>query len=96
MSNKVVITTDTGSDLRPENLKKYHIDAMIPFHITLGDKSYEDFYECQPHDLFRFFDEHKQVPKTAACTPNDYYEFFRPFADHSSVFSAIGEEGVMG
>ena len=81
MSNKIVITTDTGSDLRPENLKKFHIDAMIPFHITLGDKSYEDFYECQPHDLFRFFDEHKQVPKTAACTPNDYYEFFRPFAE---------------
>ena len=80
MSNRVIITTDTGSDLRPENLKKFHIDGMIPFHITLGDKSYEDFYECQPHDLFRFFDETKQVPKTAACTPNDYFEFFEPFA----------------
>ena len=80
MANKVIITTDTGSDLRPENLEKFHIDAMIPFHITLGDKSYKDFYECQPHDLFRFFDEHKQVPKTAACSPHDYYEFFEPFA----------------
>ena len=80
MSDKVIITTDTGSDLRPENLKKFHIDAMIPFHITLGDKSYDDFYECQPADLFRFFDEQNQVPKTAACTPIDYFEFFEPFA----------------
>ena len=80
MANKVVITTDTGSDLRPENLKKYHIDGMIPFHITLGDKSYKDFYECQPNDLFRFFEEHNQVPKTAACSPHDFLEFFEPFA----------------
>ena len=80
MANKVVITTDTGSDLRPENLKKFHIDGMIPFHINLGDKSYKDFYECQPNDLFRYFDESHQVPKTAACSPNDFYEFFEPFA----------------
>ena len=80
MSNKVVITTDTGSDLRPENLKKYHIDGMIPFHINLGDKSYKDFYECQPNDLFKFFEESNQVPKTAACSPNDFLEFFEPFA----------------
>ena len=36
MSNKIVITTDTGSDLRPENLKKFHIDAMIPFQAENG------------------------------------------------------------
>ena len=80
MSNKVIITTDTGSDLRPENLKKFHIDGMIPFHINLGDKSYKDFYECQPNDLFKFFEENNQVPKTAACSPNDFLEFFEPFA----------------
>ncbi|MBQ5544485.1 MAG: DegV family EDD domain-containing protein, partial [Clostridia bacterium] len=80
MADKVIITTDTGSDLRPENLEKFHIDGMIPFHITLGDKSYLDFYECQPDDLFRFFEEHNQVPKTAACSPHDFYEFFEPFA----------------
>ena len=34
MANQVIITTDTGSDLRPENLKRFHIDAMIPFYIT--------------------------------------------------------------
>lgn len=80
MSDKVIITTDTGSDMRPENLKRFHIDGMIPFHINLGNKSYKDFYECQPNDLFRFFDEHHQVPKTAACSPHDFYEFFEPFA----------------
>ena len=80
MANKVVITTDTGSDMRPEHLTRFHIDGMIPFHIALGDKSYKDFYECQPDDLFRYFDETKQVPKTAACSPNDFMEFFEPFA----------------
>lgn len=80
MSDKVIITTDTGSDMRPENLKRFHINGMIPFHINLGNKSYKDFYECQPNDLFRFFDEHHQVPKTAACSPHDFYEFFEPFA----------------
>ncbi len=81
MSHKVIITTDTGSDMRPENLRKFHIDGMIPFHITLGDKSFKDFYECQPDDLFRYFDETHQVPKTAACSPHDFIEFFTPFAE---------------
>ena len=81
MSHKVIITTDTGSDMRPENLRNFHIDGMIPFHITLGDKSFKDFYECQPDDLFRYFDETHQVPKTAACSPHDFIEFFTPFAE---------------
>ena len=81
MSHKVIITSDTGSDMRPENLRKFHIDGMIPFHITLGDKSFKDFYECQPDDLFRYFDETHQVPKTAACSPHDFIEFFTPFAE---------------
>lgn len=104
MANKVIITTDTGSDLCPELLEQYNITDMIPFYINMGNKSYKDCYECKPADLFQYFEETKQVPKTAACSPHDYLEFFTPYAEQgydivhismNSVFSSSYANSLM-
>lgn len=81
MSNKVVITTDSGCDLSPEIIAKYHIAGMIPLYINMNGKSLRDYVECKPEDVFKCFTETKNVPKTAAPPPGDYEEYFAKFAE---------------
>ncbi|MDD6396113.1 MAG: DegV family protein [Firmicutes bacterium] len=80
MANKVVITTDTGCDLNAELLEKYHIADMIPLYINMQGKSLTDYHECTPDDIFKCYNDTKQVPKTAAPPPADYIEHFEKFA----------------
>ncbi len=80
MLNKVVITTDTGSDLSIELTEKYHIAEMIPIYINMGDKSLKDYFECKPDDIFKYKEETNCVPKTSAPPPSDYCDVFEKYA----------------
>ncbi len=94
MANKVVITTDTGCDFNEELLKKYHIADMIPLYINMYGKSLKDYHECTPEDIFKCYDDTKQVPKTAAPPPSDYIEHFEKFAAQGFDIVHISINGV--
>ena len=60
------ILADSTCDLSKELLSQYSID-IIPLQILLGDREYEDGCGVTPAELFRWSDENKATPKTAAC-----------------------------
>jgi len=71
--SKIQIMTDSASDISSEDEKKYSI-GMIPFPVTLGDRTYisrMDFNNEQFFDLMARCDE---IPKTAQITPFQFQE----------------------
>lgn len=70
------ITCESSADLNQDMYKKLGV-PVIPFHIILGDKTYTDSIDITNDELFKFFEETKQLPKTSALNDFDYEEFFK-------------------
>lgn len=63
----IKIISDSTCDLSEELIKRYDVE-VIPLHIILDEESYEDGRDITPDQIYRWADEHKSVPKTAACS----------------------------
>ncbi len=68
LKKPIAVLTDSTSDLSPELLKKYDI-TVFPLHINLGNEDHLDGVDVTPDEIYRWSDEHKQTPKTAALSP---------------------------
>ena len=89
----VKIFTDSTSDLSKELLEKYNID-VIPLYIHLGDEEYKDGEEIGIQDAFKWSDENKTTPKTAACSVDDVIKAIEPYkesGDDVIIFTISGE-----
>ena len=71
---KIAISVESTSDLPKELLVKFNIQS-IPFHITLGDKTFKDG-ELSTEEMFAFVDKHDILPKTNAINEFEYTEYF--------------------
>ena len=76
----VKIISDSTCDLSQELLRKYEID-ILPLHILLGDKEYEDGKNITPDQIYAWSDANKTTPKTSAPALADAMELFRPYAE---------------
>ena len=74
------IFSDSTSDLGPELLERYHVH-LIPLHIILGDEDFLDGVTTSPQEIYKWSDEHKTTPKTAAPGIEEVQEAFRPFLE---------------
>ena len=72
---KIAISVESTNDLSKDLLQKYDI-KLIPYHITLGNKSFLDG-EMSTEDLFSHVDETKTLPKTNAINEFEYIEYFQ-------------------
>lgn len=61
----VKIISDSTCDLSAALLERYDI-SILPLQVTLGDASYEDSVNITPDEIYRWADENKTTPKTAA------------------------------
>ena len=89
----VKIFTDSTSDLSKELLEKYNID-VIPLYIHLGEEEYKDGEEIGIQDAFKWSDENKTTPKTAACSVDDVIKAIEPYkeaGDDVIIFTISGE-----
>jgi len=89
----VKIISDSTCDLSQELLERYGID-LLPLHIILGEKDYEDGRGVTPDEIYRWSDETKQSPKTAAVTVEKAVQQFQPWLkedDAEIVAFAISE-----
>lgn len=89
----VKIFTDSTSDLSKELLEKYNI-GVIPLYIHLGDEEYKDGEEIGIQDAFKWSDENKTTPKTAACSVDDVIKAIEPHkeaGDDVIIFTISGE-----
>lgn len=75
----IKIISDSTSDLSAELLAKYEI-SVLPLHVHLGDDEYEDGVNISPEEIYRWSDEHKATPKTAAASIADTMDLMEQLA----------------
>lgn len=80
MSNNIVITSDSTTDLSPQLKERYNI-STLPLGVTLGDKSYLDGVDITPEDIYSHYDKTGELPKTSAANIDDCINFFKSFAE---------------
>lgn len=69
------ITSDSTCDLN--HLIKERDIGVMALQVNLGDNAYRDGVDITPEDIFKFVEETKVLPKTAAPSIGEYEEFFK-------------------
>jgi DegV family protein with EDD domain len=73
----VKITADSTCDLSQELIEKYHV-SIIPIHIILDGKDYQDGVDITPKLIFDACGGKNTVLcKSSATNPADYFQFFQ-------------------
>ncbi len=75
----IKITCDSTADLEQE-FQNRDID-FLPLIVTLGDKSYYDGVDITPPQIFDFVKKHNILPKTAARSEDDFFNFFNNYVE---------------
>lgn len=93
MAERIIITSDSTTDLSPELIERYGIKIM-PMCITLGDKTFRDGIDITPDDIYEHQRKYGELPKTAATNVGDCADFFRPLVEegYSVVHFTISSE----
>ena len=101
MANKIILSADSTCDLSPELKERYQVQ-YFPYHILLDGQQYMDGVDIQPEDLYRTYREKKLLPKTAAISTMEFYEYFKQWVDegyeviHINLGSALSAAHQMG
>ncbi|MBE6577606.1 MAG: DegV family protein [Ruminococcaceae bacterium] len=84
MSEKVVILSDSTSDLSQELIDKYDI-KIIPLKVGLGEQQYIDGVNVDPEMIYAHYEKTGELPKTAAVNILEFADALRQYtADGSS------------
>ena len=80
MAKKVLITSDSTTDLSPELREEYGI-VIMPLVVNLNDVDHIDGVDITPEDIYRNYETNKSLPKTAAPNLADCEAFFQKYVD---------------
>ena len=72
---RIKILTDTTCDLAPQRRAELDIRAL-PLHVELGGVDHRDGVDVTQEQLFAYAQEHKQLPKTAALSVQEFRQAF--------------------
>ena len=67
--------TDSASDISAADERAYNI-SVIPFPITLGDKTYISRVDFDNEQFFGLMEQYDEIPKTAQITPFQFQEIY--------------------
>ena len=85
MSKKIIIGSDSTSDLSPELIERYDI-KIVPLGVALGEQLFTDGVDIDPDKIYEHYEKTGELPKTAAPSLVDFEEFFKKHtADGSAV-----------
>jgi len=70
MSEKIMITAETGSDI-PKDLALELGITLIPMHVSMGSETLDDG-TFPPEDVCAYYDRTGTVPTTSGSTPYDF------------------------
>ena len=89
--NKVVIFTDSTSDLSEVNRKKYGIE-QFSLYVTFDQDTYKDGIEMTSAKLFNEVEKRKKLPKSSCPTFEDIYTAFKKYIDegYDIFYTGIG------
>ncbi|HOB34299.1 MAG: DegV family protein [Firmicutes bacterium] len=77
---KVKIFSDSTCDLSPELVAQYDI-GVVPVYVRFGDQVYRDGIDLTVEELYQKVDELGELPATAAPSPGDFVQAFKPYID---------------
>ena len=80
MAEKIIITSDSTTDLSPELRERYGVQ-ILPLGVSLNEKDYTDGVDITPEMIYENYRVNKTLPKTAAPNLEDCDAFFRRFAE---------------
>ncbi len=72
----VKIISDSTCDLSESLKEKFNV-GIVPLHVVLGEKVYEDGINVTQEQIFAWTEETKKAPKTAAPTPEEAAKIFQ-------------------
>lgn len=76
----VKIISDSTCDLSKDLIEKYNID-ILPLHIHLGEKEYQDGITITPDEIYTWADENNTTPKTSAASISEAIDMFQPYVE---------------
>ena len=76
MNNKVIIASDSTSDLSPELIARYDV-KITPLAVNLGENQYLDGVNVDPDMIYQHYEKTGELPKTSAPNIGDLEEFFK-------------------
>lgn len=85
---KIKITADCTCDLTQDMVENLNV-GIKPVNIIMNDKEYLDGVNITLPELFKMFKETGQLPKTSACNPVEYEEFFNEQLKSDGGYDAI-------
>ena len=93
MTEKILITSDSTTDLSPELREQYGIELMR-LVVNLNDVDHVDGVDITPEDIYRNYELNRSLPKTAAPNLEDCSAFFRKYVEqgYSIVHFTISSE----
>ena len=75
MSKPIILSAESTCDLGAELIAQNNVN-IYPFHVILGDDSYNDGVDLTPDDIYRVYAEKGILPHTAAINMEEYTEWF--------------------
>ncbi len=93
MSTKILIASDSTTDLSPELIEQYNI-KILPLGVSLGDKQYTDGVDIDPDFIYKNYEETGKLPKTSAVNMAECEAFLRRYVDegYRVIFFTISSE----
>ena len=80
MSKPVIITADSTCDL-PRELAERHGIRIIPLTVLLGDTSYFDDEKFSVDQIYDYYRQSGNLPKTSAPSVQQFIDFFTPLVE---------------
>lgn len=80
MDKKIVITSDSTTDLSAELKERYGVQ-IIPLSVTLGDITYRDGVDIDPDRVYEHHAKTGELPKTVAANMMECVDFFKQWTD---------------
>ena len=71
---RIVLVTETGSDITPELASKYGI-YVVPMHVSFGGETYDDGV-VPVSKIVDYYRGTGQLPKTSGSTVEDFNKVF--------------------
>ncbi len=78
MKEKIAIVTDSTSDLKKEDLKKYEIES-IPLKVVYSDQQYTDRVDITPSQVYNNMEE--EIPTTSMPSPQEIKDTYLKLKD---------------
>lgn len=80
MSEKILITSDSTTDLSEELIERYNI-KVIPMGVTIGGKLYHDGIDITPDMIYDIYEKTGELPKTSAINIGECADYFKKYVD---------------